>query len=318
MFSLAGPTARLTLAAAVAASLTWGGAHAQAPASQAPAASPPAQNGAAAPTGPQASATDPVVARVNGQEIRLSELRDAAQNLPQEVRGMPAPVLYPMLLDQMIDQKALVAEAKKGGLDKDPTVQKQMEMASDRALQNALLTKQVGPSVSDSAVKQRYDQDIAGKAGEEEVHARHILVPTEDEAKKIIAQLDKGGDFAALAKQHSKDPGASNGGDLGWFKKGDMVPEFADAAFALQKGQHTETPVHTQFGWHVIEVIEIRTAAPPSFDQAREQLRQKMIQEGVQKAVKQARAEVSVEKFNLDGSPKRATDQAEPPPAPEK
>lgn len=318
MFSLAGPTARLTLAAAVAASLTWGGAHAQAPAPQTPPATPPGQNGATAPAGPQASTTDPIVARVNGEDIRLSELRDAAQNLPQEVRGMPAPVLYPMLLDQMIDQKALVAEAKKGGLDKDPAVQKQMEMASDRALQNALLTKQVGPSVSDSAVKQRYDQEVADKPGEEEVHARHILVPTEDEAKKIIAQLDKGGDFAALAKQHSKDPGASNGGDLGWFKKGDMVPEFADAAFALQKGQHTETPVHTQFGWHVIEVIDIRTAPPPSFDQAREQLRQKMIQEGVQKAVKQARAEVSVEKFNLDGSPKRATDQAEPPPTPEK
>jgi peptidyl-prolyl cis-trans isomerase C len=201
-------------------------------------------------------------------------------------------------------------------MDKDPTVQRQMVAAEDRALQTAVLNKEVAPSVTDEAVHARYEKEIAGKPGVEEVHAKHILVDSEAEAKKIISQLKGGADFATLAKQYSKDPSAAQqGGDLGFFKKDEMVPEFADAAFALQPGQISQQPVHSQFGWHVILVVERRKAEPPSYDQAREQLRQKMIQEGVQNAVASARAAASVEKFNLDGSQTRATDTAEPPPA---
>jgi peptidyl-prolyl cis-trans isomerase C len=262
---------------------------------------------------------DPIVAKVDGQAIHLSDLKDATQGLPANLRGMPTQTLYPMLLDQMIDGRLLVAEARKSGLDKDPTVQRQVAAAEDRALQTAMLNKEVGPSVTEEAVPARYDQDIAGKPGEEEVHAKHILVDNEAEAKKIIAQLKAGGDFSALAKQYSKDPsGAQQGGDLGFFKKDEMVPEFAAAAFALQPGQVSPEPVHTQFGWHVILLVERRRAEPPSFDQAHDELRQKMIQEGVQKAVAKARASASVEKFNLDGSQARPTDTAEPPPAPSK
>jgi peptidyl-prolyl cis-trans isomerase C len=264
-------------------------------------------------------ATDPVVAKVGGKPIHLSDLQDAAKALPENLRGMPPQTLYPMLLDQLIDGKALTAEAVKTGLDKDPAVQRQVTAAEDRALQTAILSKEVGPSVTDAAVHARYDQDIAGKPGEEEVHAKHILVDNEADAKKIIDQLKGGADFAALAKQYSKDPsGAQQGGDLGFFKQDEMVPEFATAAFALQPGQISQTPVHTQFGWHVILLVEKRQAPPPTFEQARDELRQKMIQEGVKKAVAQARADVGVEKFNLDGSTARATDAAEPPPPPAK
>jgi peptidyl-prolyl cis-trans isomerase C len=259
---------------------------------------------------------DPVVAKVDGQPIHLSDLKDAVQGLPENLRGMPSQTLYPMLLDKLIDGRALIAEAHKSGLDHDPTVQRQVAAAEDRALQTAVLNKEVGPSVTDEAVRARYDQEFAGKPGEEEVHAKHILVDSEAEAKKIIGQLKGGGDFAALAKQYSKDPsGAQQGGDLGFFKQDEMVPEFAAAAFALQPGQVSPEPVHSQFGWHVIMVVERRRAEPPSFEQARDELRQKMIQEGVQKVVAKARASASVEKFNLDGSQVRATDSAEPPPA---
>ncbi|HME24463.1 MAG TPA: peptidylprolyl isomerase [Acetobacteraceae bacterium] len=259
---------------------------------------------------------DPIVAKVDGQPIHLSDLKDAAQGLPENVRGMPPQTLFPMLLDQLIDGRALVAEARKSGLDKDPTVQRQVTAAEDRALQTAMLNKEVGPSVTEDAVHARYDQEFAGKQGEEEVHAKHILVDSEAEAKKIIGQLKGGGDFAALAKQYSKDPaGAQQGGDLGFFKKDEMVPEFATAAFALQPGQVSPEPVHSQFGWHVILLVERRRAEPPNFAAARDELRQKMIQEGVQKAVTKARASASVERFNLDGSQVRATDTAEPPPA---
>jgi peptidyl-prolyl cis-trans isomerase C len=273
----------------------------------------------AAPAPPAAASdpatSDPVVAKVNGQDIRASDVREAMSGLPDEYRSLPPNMLFPMMLDQLVDRKALVLLAQKQGLDKDPQVQRQMTRAADSALQNALLSRDVGPSVTEQKVKERYDATVANKPGEEEVHARHILVGSEDEAKKIIAQLKGGADFAQLAKEHSTDPGAAQGGDLGWFKKGDMLPEFSAAAFALQPGQITDTPVHTQYGWHVIKVEGRRQAPPPSFEQAREQLRQDMIQEGVRKVVAEARQGLAIQRFNPDGSTPKATDSAEPPPA---
>jgi peptidyl-prolyl cis-trans isomerase C len=259
-------------------------------------------------------AGDPVVATVDGQPIYLSDLHDAMQSLPPNARALPTQTLYPMLLDQMIDGRALAADARREGVDKDPNVQRQINAAVDRALQGAMLHREIDPLITDAAVRARYDQEVAGKPGEAEVHARHILVPDEATAKKIIAELKKGGDFAALSKQYSTDPGAvQQGGDLGFFKKDDMVPEFSAVAFTLKDGQVADAPVHSQFGWHVIQVLEHRNAEAPSYEKARDELRQKMVQEGVQKAVARARATVTVEKFNLDGSRPRATDLAEPP-----
>lgn len=308
MSRIAAPAFRLFSATCGVALLGCAGALAQTAPAQTPAA--PAASAAAA---------DPVVAKVNGQPIHLSDLKDAAQSLPENLRGVPPQTLYPMLLDQLIDGRALVAEARKTGLDKDPDVQRQVAAAEDRALQTAMLGKEVGPSITEAALHARYDKEIAGKPGEEEVHAKHILVDSEDQAKKIIADLKGGADFAALAKQYSKDPSAAQqGGDLGFFKKDEMVPAFADAAFAMQPGQISQTPVHTQFGWHVIMVVERKRGEPPTFEQARDELRQQIIKDGVKKVVAQARADVSVERFNLDGSPIRATDSAVPPPAPSK
>ena len=276
----------------------------------APAASPiapaPAAIPAPAPASPAAAAAarpDPVVARVSGRELHLSDVSEAAQTLPDEVRSMPPQVLYPMLLDQMVDREALVLQAQKEGIDKDPAVQRAIARASDTVLQNAILSREIGPSVSDAALHAKYDAEYANKPGEEEVHARHILVDTEEQAKKIIDQLNKKGDFAALAKENSKDPAAQNGGDLGFFKKADMVPEFAAAAFALKPGQYTQTPVKTQFGWHVIKVDEVRVAPPPPFEQARDEIRQQIIQAGVRSALERARVGLVVQKFNMDGTP---------------
>jgi peptidyl-prolyl cis-trans isomerase C len=244
-----------------------------------------------------------VLARVNGQEIRASDVSEAAQTLPPQVRGMPTEMLMPMVLDQLIDRKALVLEAKKEGLDKDPAVQRELASADERVLQTALLQKEVGPTLSEDSIRARFDKENAGAAGEQEVHARHILVPTEAEAKDVIAQLKKGANFADLAKKYSKDPGAAQGGDLGFFKKSDMVGPFADAAFAMKPGQVSETPVKTDFGWHVIKVEEVRTAPPPTFEASRDKVRQELIQEGVQKAVTQARAGITVEKTAPSAAP---------------
>ena len=259
---------------------------------------------------------DPVLATVNGQPIHLSDVKEATASLPPQARGMPPQQLYPMLLEQLIDARALLIQAQRTGLDKDPEVQRAMQAAQERALASALLSKVVRPQVTDEAVKARYDQEYAGKTGEVEVHARHILVGDEATAKKIIAELKKGADFAALSKQYSKDPGAAQqGGDLGFFKKTDMVPEFSAVAFSLKDGEVSPQPVKTQFGWHVIQVTEHRTSQPPSFDQEKEELRQHMVQAAVQTEIKQVRGAVKVEKFNPDGSPAKATDTAEPPPA---
>lgn len=277
---------------------------------------PPAPATTPAPAPAPGTPADPVVAKVNGQPIYLSDLQSAAQGLPDNLRGLPPQMLFPMLLDQLIDGRALVIQAEKDGLNKDPAVARQMAMASDHALQSALLSKVVGPEVTDAAVKARFEKETAGKPPEEEVRASHILVANEADAKKIITELNNGADFATLAKQSSTDPGGKNGGDLGFFKKDDMVPEFSTAAFALKPGQITQTPVHTQFGWHVIKLEERRPAPAPTFDQSRDELRQKMIQEGVQQAVAQARSGIAVQKFNMDGTPMKATDTAQPPPPP--
>jgi peptidyl-prolyl cis-trans isomerase C len=278
----------------------------------APAAPAPAATGSAT-----APAADPVVAKVGSDEIHASELAEAAQGMPEELRGMPPQMLYPMLLDQLIDRKAIVIEGRKQGLQNDPAVKRQVERATDTAIQNLLLTRAISPTLTDDAIKAAYEKQYAGKPGEEEVHAEHILVADEAKAKEIIAQLKAGKDFTQLAKDNSTDPSAkTNSGDLGWFKKTDMLPEFSDAAFALKPGEFTQTPVKTRFGYHIIKLLETRTAPPPTLDAVRDEIRQQLIQEGVAKVLAQAKQGLAIEKFNQDGTPMK--DAPTPPAAPVK
>ena len=309
---------RLPVAALLAATILYCLAT-PASAQTAPAAAPPTPanppTATAMPPGtPPAARVDPVVAKVGDQEIRLSDLSAAAQNLPEQFRGMPPQALYPMLLEQMIDRQAMAIYARKQGLDQQPAVQHAVQQAVDQTLTTALLQRDVGPSLTEPAIQAIYERDYAHKPGEIEVHARHILVATEDEANKVIAQLKGGADFETLAKQVSTEPGAKqSGGDLGYFKKGDMVPEFAAAAFAMKPGEYSQTPVHSQFGWHVIQVLDVRQAAPQTLEQVHDQIRQQLIQDGVQKVQQQAMAGLAVQRFNPDGTPQRATDTAQPP-----
>lgn len=295
------------------------GLFASLPAVAAPAATPAAAPPAAAPAAASAAAAaapaaDPVVAKVGDVEIHMSEVALAEKSLPAQARQMDPAKLYPLIVNQLIDAQALLIEARKTGVDKDPEVQQEMKMAQERMLESAVLNKLVMPQVSEDALKAKYTQEYANKPGEPEVHARHILVADEATAKKIIAELKKGGDFAALSKKYSKDPGAAQqGGDLGFFKKSDMVPEFADAAFALKDKEITPVPVKTQFGYHVIQTLEHRMSKPPTFEEVHDELRQQVGQAAVHKAIAEARNSVTVERFNPDGSPMKATDTAMPP-----
>ena len=305
-------------ALAALAALAGAPASAQTAPDKAPAAQSAPAPSAAAQSTPEASqaAADPVVAKVGDQQITRADVTDAAMNLPDEYRGMAPDKLFPMMLDQLIDRAAIVNLARKQGLDQDPEVKREFANAQAQVLQNTLLSRTITPLLTEDAIRARYNKDIAGKTGEEEVHARHILVSTEAEANKVIAELKKGGDFAALAKQSSTDPGAAQGGDLGWFKKGDMLPAFSAAAFAMKPGQISDKPVHTQYGWHVIKVEGRRSAPAPTFEQAHDEVRQAIIHDAVGQELVKARAGLVVVKYNPDGSVQRPTDTAQPPPAP--
>ncbi len=276
----------------------------------------------AAPAFAQAPAAppDPVVARVDGVEIRLSDVQEAMAGLPDEYRNAPPAMLYPLMLDQMIAQKAIVATARARGLQNDPIVQRRIQRAEEVELQQALISREVAPLITDDALRARYA--ATARSGVEEVRARHILVPTEAEARTILGEARRPGvDFADLARRRGTGPGTQAGGDLGFFKRDDMVPEFATAAFALQPGQIAEAPVQSQFGWHVIKVEERRSAPPPSFDEARDTLRQQAVEETVGQIVERIRAAATIERFNMDGSPlaapapARLPDAVPPPPA---
>ena len=265
-------------------------------------------------------AQNPVVARVDGQEIRFSELEEAAGQLPDELRGAPPAMLYPLLLDQLIAQKAIVGAARAQGIERDPEIARRIALATEEVLQQAILRREVAPAITEEALRARYQRDLAGRPPEEEVRARHILVPTEAEARRVLEEARRpGADFAEVARRHSTGPGAREGGDLGFFKRDDMIPEFAEAAFALQAGQISAAPVRTQFGWHVIRVEERRQVAPPAFEEVRDQVRQQAFEEAVTQAVERFRNAARIERFTLDGTPQRSPsllDNAAPPPPP--
>jgi peptidyl-prolyl cis-trans isomerase C len=178
-----------------------------------------------------------------------------------------------------------------------------MAFVEEQVLQDFWIQREIALQVTLEALRKRYDERLKSMPAEEEVRARHILVATEDEAKALIAEIKKGAAFDKLAKEKSTDKASgAEGGDLGWFKKSDMVKEFADAAFALKKGDMTDEPVKTQFGYHVIKIEDRRKAPPPAFEEMVEQLREEMAREIVTAKLDLLRAGAKIEKFNIDGS----------------
>jgi peptidyl-prolyl cis-trans isomerase C len=263
-----------------------------------------AQTSAAPAPGPATAASaDPVLATVNGQAIHLSDVQAAGANLPAQLQQLPPQQLLPLLVNQLIDRKALLIAAQAEDLQKDPAVAEAMQEAADEKLENAYIQQKVAPQVSDAAVEAVYKADYAGKPGPTQVEARHILVKTEAQAQDIINQLNHGANFAKLAEKDSIDPGAANGGELGWFTQDQMVPAFANAAFALKVGQYTKTPVQSQFGWHVILCEGRRTAPPQSFDDVKGQISQQIADAAIKSTLADARAKVTIQVYNADGTP---------------
>jgi peptidyl-prolyl cis-trans isomerase C len=275
-----------------------------APAQSSDPARPPAGS-AGAPTDPQApmqGTQDPVVASVEGHPIYLSELGEAAKTLPETLRSLPFDTLYPVLLDRLVDHESLVMMAKRKGLEDSKRVQRDIQAATERVLEAAYLAEVAAPVVTEKAIQARYNRLYGNRPATEEVHASHILVATEAEARKVLEDLQKGTDFATMARVVSKDPDAAKGGDLGFFRREQVWPGFADVAFSLQPGQVGPNPIHNEFGWHVIKVEEKRLVAPPSLSDVHDQLRQDLLAAAVQQAVADARVQLDIHRFNLDGS----------------
>ncbi|WP_320197483.1 peptidylprolyl isomerase [Agrobacterium sp. rho-13.3] len=259
---------------------------------------------------------DVVVAKVGNLEIRQSELDLAMSNLDPQLAQLPDEQKKVAALSGAIDVKLLVKNASAEGLEKTEDFKKRLAFISDRELHNAYFRKHVVDAVTDAEVKARYDKEVAGLPQEEEVKAAHILVATEEEAKDVIKQLDAGKDFAALAKEKSTDSNKDDGGDLGWFGKGRMVPEFEEAAFKLKKGEYTKEPVKSQFGFHVIKLEDTRVAPPPAYDQVEAQVRQLVMRDKYVALIEKAKADQKIEipdETLRKGYEEASKQQAEPP-----
>jgi peptidyl-prolyl cis-trans isomerase C len=232
---------------------------------------------------------------VNGVTIPQSRFEAMAKEL--DAQGHPASAERTQAIkEELVNREVLAQAARKRGLEKDPDVMAQMDMARQAVLVRALFENEVKTHpVSDADLEKQYEQ-FKGSMGTNEYKVRHILVDNEAEAKSIIDQLNKGGDFAKLAKEKSKDPGSKdNGGDLDWGPAGRYVKPFADAVQALPKGQTTQAPVKTDFGYHVIREDDVRPMKVPSFAEIREQFRQRAQQQEIQKFVADLRGKAKVE-----------------------
>lgn len=247
---------------------------------------------AAQPAAPAAAAVDPnaVVATVNGQPITEADITLAEGDLGAQFGRLPPEQRRAAALSSIIEIRLMAAQAVTEGLDKAPEFQRQMAFLTQRALHGELVDKDVAGKITDEEIRARYDKEIAAQTPVNEVHARHILVKTKEEADAIIKKLDGGEDFQKLANENTTDPsGKTSGGDLGFFGPGQMVPEFEKAAFALEIGAYTKEPVQSQFGWHIIKVEDKRTQQPPAFGAVKEQVKSLVIREKYIELVKKIR-----------------------------
>ncbi|MEE2698524.1 MAG: peptidylprolyl isomerase [Pseudomonadota bacterium] len=251
------------------------------------------------------AAEDPIVAVVNGSEIRFSQVQAAHKRLPKKFQRIPIEEILPSLVDSLIDTHLAAAKAMQEKLDKTTEFKLQMEWIKKQVLQELILDKVLKAKVKDVNLLQLYKKEVQKLSTAEQIQASHILLKTEKEANDVISLLKKGSNFAELAKNQSIGPSASNGGDLGFFGPGQMVPEFEKAAYKLKPGTHTKKAVKTQFGWHVIKVVKRKKIEVPNFESMKSKLRNTLLQERVAAFIKGLRKGSKITLFNLDGTSRK-------------
>ncbi len=244
-----------------------------------------------------------VLARVNGEEITRADLDEVIARLGPQAQQAPLQLVFDQVMDRIISQRLLGAAGRAEGLADDEEVKARLAEVEGAIIQQVYLERYLEAQVDDAAVQARYDSTVGGQEPEVEVQASHILVSDEAAANAIIEELAAGADFAALAQEKSEGPSASRGGDLGYFTREAMVPPFSEAAFALEPGQTTEAPVQTQFGWHVIMVVDRRDVVPPTLEESRDEIAAQLQQESVGALLTELRSAATIERFSLEGEP---------------
>ncbi len=239
----------------------------------------------------------PIVAQVNQEEISLETLIHAINDLPKEIQSQPFLSYYEDLLERVIDIKLISQEAEKINLADDASVQAAIEYVTEKILMQAYLAKYVQENITEESLKNSYKNYIADVTSREEVKASHILLDTEVDALLVIKQLNNDESFEELAKMKSKGPSGPSGGDLGWFRRGQMVPAFENEAFNLAPEEISQNPVQTQFGWHVIKVFEKRIPEAPSFESVKVKLIQDNERRLISKRIQELRKVASIEKM---------------------
>ena len=235
------------------------------------------------------------VATLNGETIWLEEVMRAVEGLPQEYRQAPMDSYFDQLVAEVIDTKLAAAAGYESNLNKDEAVAQAMKMAADRILAEAFLSATINSQITDEAIAAAYDAFVADTASREQVTASHILVETREAAQEIIAKLNDGGDFATLAKESSTGPSGPNGGALGTFGRGQMVPVFETAAFSMPVGSFSAEPVQTQFGWHVIAVSDRSVQPAPVMEEMRAQLSNNLSRQYLGRLLETLRADAAID-----------------------
>ena len=236
-----------------------------------------------------------VIATIDGKPITEADLNVAESEVGADMGTMPAPQKRMSLLEFLIDNQLFAEAAEAEKLSEGPDFQSRLNYLKRRALRELYFEKVIKTSVVDADARKIYDDQVKLLKPEEEVSARHILVETEEQAKQLKEKLKNGADFATLAKENSKDPGSKDdGGNLGYFGHGQMVPQFEDIVFKLQKGEVSD-PVKTQFGWHLVKLEDRRVKQPPAFDVVKDRIVQSLLLQKAQKSAMDLRAKAKVE-----------------------
>lgn len=242
-----------------------------------------------------AIAEDKVVATIDGKPITEADLAVADSEIGGDMGSMSPDQKRMSLVEFLIDNQLFAEAAAANKLDQGPEFESRLAYLKRRALRELYFDKVIKASVSDAEARTLYDTQVKKLKPEEEVQASHILVESEAAAKEIKEKLKNGGDFAALAKENSKDPGSKdNGGDLGFFTRGQMVPQFEEVVFNLNKGDVSD-PVQTQFGWHIIKVLDKRMKAPPAFDVVKDRILQSMLLQKASQTAVDLRSKAKIE-----------------------
>lgn len=232
------------------------------------------------------------VAVVDGEAIEMAEIKEMLNDMPQ-LEELSFETIYPNLLEMLVNNKVVMQGAKKAGVLDRPEIKKQLRLAREQIVGQTYLDELLRSHTTEEELREVYNREVKNFRREEEIHARHILVKTEKEAQDLIVQLKAGADFADLADKKSLDEN-TEGGDLGYFTKAMMIPEFGDAVFDMKKGQ-LSAPIKTPFGWHVVLVEDKRLANPPAFDEVRDDIERAVMETKLKQVLEEERAKLNVQ-----------------------